>query len=576
MVVGATAGSSAASALGPLGTHGDPGGARAALLVVTGVTAGVHLVALALQRLVGPARSRFLEFPRTQLMLLRFEVPLCAQIGSSALVDAAVGPGERVWGALLVLVSLALVGHAWLCVRQVMRSDARLLLSSPGAIGAHPLRVAAFGRLGVDAVWVGEYARTHGPLFENGLDPSKCVVQVLLTAALVQALLAGAVARFAARATLWAILVLQVGVAGFLGVLAPFIDSIRMKCANVATLLCVTGTCLALSAPTSERAEINLAVILLRTGAVGVALFGEAHSGLKRVHLYDSLLAAIRDALSAARGRRARKASRGAALLNFLNTSSVRGGGDAKTEHNDDGGGDDDRSGVQFADDTAGAAEGIAAGEVHYSAFGYGAANAPTRRIRKSLHASLALGLDSLGVSLRQNAPPRIAGASAEHAEWGVGATMALFSEENARGERALPMDGSMLMRMKADSAGDDGGGGGTRGTSKIRLNSSGSGFEGASGHADISLLAGPLFLSATRPTFAQGGGGDGGGSGSVWEYAASPTAQDRARHPAGASSVTSTLNPMHIDGALAEAGVESTLNPAFMLNDEGPHLGGA
>jgi len=331
-----------------------------------------------------------------------------------------------VWGALLVLVSLALVGHAWLCVRQVMRSDARLLLSSPGAIGAHPLRVAAFGRLGVDAVWVGEYARTHGPLFENGLDPSKCVVQVLLTAALVQALLAGAVARFAARATLWAILVLQVGVAGFLGVLAPFIDSIRMKCANVATLLCVTGTCLALSAPTSERAEINLAVILLRTGAVGVALFGEAHSGL---HLYDSLLAAIRDALSAARGRRARKASRGAALLNFLNTGSVRGGGDAKTERNDDGGGDDDdRSGVQFADDTAGAAEGIAAGEVHYSAFGYGAANAPTRRIRKSLHASLALGLDSLGVSLRQNAPPRIAGASNDGA---------LQRRKRARGARA-------------------------------------------------------------------------------------------------------------------------------------------
>jgi len=32
----------------------------------------------------------------------------------------------------------------------------------------------------------------------------------------------------------------------------------------------------------------------------------------------------------------------------------------------------------------------------------------------------------------------------------------------------------------------------------------------------------------------------------------------------------------MHIDGALAEEGVESTLNPAFMLNDEGPLLGGA
>ena len=286
----------ATSALGPIDFA--PQDARAALTFATAAALGACAAATCAQQAARfcTERPRLLLFPRTQNMLLRAVVPLWAQVGTLALSAPGPDPLTRLWGGALLAGACVLVAFVLRCVRSAARrNDARLVIAPAAAIPLPPppptrLRLALLGRGGMDAVWMGEYAATHGNLFENSLDGAGALLSspLLLAGSLAQAAAAGALAKRAPTECLALVLALQLATAIYILSASPFIDGIRQMCANAASALGLAATCVAMAAPTAS-ADARTAVLVLKMLALFIGMSGSAFIAAKRVLRFDSL-----------------------------------------------------------------------------------------------------------------------------------------------------------------------------------------------------------------------------------------------------------------------------------------------
>ena len=327
--------STAASGLGPVSVASNH--AVRALYVATGVVAGTHAAAFAAQQTLGAGRSRLLQRPRTQNMLLRLHVPMCAQVGalvlfapSGALRDQGLPPAAaRAWGAALALFGVALVCFATarvLALPQLRPNSGKVDAAFRSPVPPPPprgARDALLGRRGVDALWEGRYVDTHGNLFENCLVEGVVYGPVMLCSSLCQSLLAGALGQVAPVAAVTVVLCLQLFEGAYVLKRVPFIDGIRQVCSNLKTLLVVAASIIALVSTSPGGA---LATLVLKVVSTIVSFSASVLTVLQRVVKFDALKAKVETAIVEKEQREGDSGGGPAARVDMRNPLAVSAG----------------------------------------------------------------------------------------------------------------------------------------------------------------------------------------------------------------------------------------------------------